>query len=358
MADERIDDARPELFLDDSREQELRQGMLALLIAEGSDGLFRCEVSFGNQGSEGRGVDFLYFDRKKLDFGKRLRVELKGEVLFEGRITGLEARFPAASPPELVVLAEDALQDLRMVRRTRTFVDQSDTDVFNTIADDHGLDKNVRLSGGSHKLLAQLNQSDLAFLRERARAIEAELWITMANGKAKLNAKGRSDRQSSPAVKLGWRNELTEFNVIADLAGQRTTVVASGWDVAAKSAIRYEATDSDLGGELGATDSGASILRAKFGERKEAVAHGVPWTTAEAEARAKAYFKLAARRFVVGHGVARTTGKLRVGALVDLDGLGPLFNGKYYLADVRHRFDGAHGLRTEFSAERAGLGRP
>jgi phage protein D len=284
-------------------------------------------------------------------------VQYKGD-LFEGRIIGMEARFPSKSPPELVVLAEDALQDLRMVRRTRTFVQQSDADVFKAIADDHGMDKNVSLSGGQHTLLAQLNQSDLAFLRERARAIEAELWISVSNGKAKLNAKARSDRQSSSAVKLGWRNELTEFNVLADLAGQRTSVTASGWDVSSKSAVKYAATDSDLGGELGSTDSGASILRSKFGDRKESVAHGVPWTQQEAEARAKAYFKMEARRFIVGHGVARTTGKLRVGGVVDLDGLGPLFTGKYYLAEVRHRFDGARGLRTEFCAERAGLGRP
>jgi phage protein D len=357
MAEDRFEDARPTLFLDGKENNELRQGMLSLLIAESCEGLFRCEISFGNQGSDGRGVEFLYFDKKTFDFGKRLRVEYKG-TLFEGRITGLEARFPAKSPPELMVLAEDALQDLRMVRRTRTFIDQSDADVFNAIANEHQMDKNVSLTGGQHKLLAQLNQSDLAFLRERARAIEAELWVSVANGKAKLNAKSRSDRQAPSSLKLGWRNELTEFNVLADLAGQRTSVVASGWDVSAKSAVQYEARDSDLGGELGSNDSGASILQAKFGGRKESVAHGVPWTQQEAEARAKAYFKMQARRFVVGRGVARTTGKLRVGSLVDVDGLGPLFNGKYYLAEVRHRFDGARGLRTEFSAERAGLGRP
>jgi hypothetical protein len=34
-----------------------------------------------------------------------------------------------------------------------------------------------------------------------------------------------------------------------------------------------------------------------------------------------------------------------------------MFNGKYYLAEVHHRFDGGRGLRTEFCAERAGLGR-
>ena len=66
---------------------------------------------------------------------------------------------------------------------------------------------------------------------------------------------------------------------------------------------------------------------------------------------------MAARRFVVGNGLAQPNAKLRVGAIIDLDGVGPLFNGKYYLAEVRHMFDGAAGFRSEFTAERPGLGK-
>jgi phage protein D len=358
MAEDRLDDARPTVFLDGQEKADLRQGMLALTICEDTQGLYRCEASFGNLGSGGQGAEFLYFDRNTLDFGKALKIQLKDDVLFEGRITGLEARFPAKSPPELVVLAEDALQDLRMSRRTRTFLDQSDADVFNKIADDHGMGKSVQLTGGAHKALAQVNQSDLAFLRQRARAVEAEVWVEISGGKPTLNARKRADRSGPPPLKLGFQNELQELRVVADLAGQRTSVVASGWDVGGKSAVSYEATDGDLGGELGNDESGASILQSKFGARKEAVVHGVPFTQSEAEDRAKAFFKMEARRFVVGHGVARTNGKLRVGRFVELDGVGPLFNGKYYLCEVRHRFDGGRGLRTEFCAERPGLGRP
>jgi phage protein D len=353
----KLEDARPTVYVDGQESDDLRQGMLSLFIGESSEGMARCEICFGNQGALGQGAGFLYFDRKTLDFGKSVRVAYKGD-LFEGRITGLEARFPKKSPPELMVLAEDALQDLRMVRRTRSFENQSDADVFSAIAGDHGMDKDIQLPGDKHKLLAQVNQSDLAFLRDRARAIEAELWISVANGKPKLSAKARTGRQSSPPVKLGLHNELTEFTVLADVATQRTSVIASGWDVSAKAAVKYESTDTDLGSEVQGADSGAAILKKSFGERKESVAHGVPWTAGEAEARAKGYLKATARRFVVGHGIARTSGDLRVGKVIDLDGLGPLFNGKYYLAGVRHRFDGKSGLRTEIAAERAALGRP
>ena len=76
-----------------------------------------------------------------------------------------------------------------------------------------------------------------------------------------------------------------------------------------------------------------------------------PWPPAR-----QARFRIAARRFVVGRGLAQPDGRLRVGKWIELSGLGALFDGKYYLAEVRHRFDGATGFRSEFTAERPGLG--
>ena len=84
----------------------------------------------------------------------------------------------------------------------------------------------------------------------------------------------------------------------------------------------------------------------------------LPINQQEAQARAEAYFRGTARRFVTAQGVAEPDPPLRVGAAADLSGLGPLFSGKYYVAGVRHIFDGAKGLRTEFTAERPGLSRP
>jgi hypothetical protein len=69
-------------------------------------------------------------------------------------------------------------------------------------------------------------------------------------------------------------------------------------------------------------------------------------------------FKRRARRFLTGRGVAEPSAKLRVGTTAKLGGLGALFSGEYYVVAVRHVFDGLHGLRTEFSVERPGMGRP
>jgi hypothetical protein len=228
--------SRPTIFVAGTQSSSLTGGLLRLRVREDVHGLASCEAEFGNWGPNGDSSDFLYFDR---------RLKLGDGVLFSGRITGLEGRYPQGNSPSVVVLAEDRFQDLRMTRRTRTFADVSDADVVSQIASDHGLTADVGISGPKHKVLAQLNQSDLAFLRERARALDAELWMT----DSKLSVKPRSSRGGSP-ITLTYGKELREFRVLADLAGQATSLEVTGWDVAGKTGLKERADGAVVGGEL------------------------------------------------------------------------------------------------------------
>ena len=349
----KIQSSIPRIFVAGERKSALEDELHTLLVRESVDGLYRCEATFGNwnYNNDTREAGFLFFDRRVLDFGKQFEVKLEDDSVFDGRIMGLEAHFPAGQPATLTVLAEDRFQDLRMTRRTRTFFDSTDAAAFNQIASDHSLTPSISLDGPTHKVLAQVNQSDLAFMRERARTLGAELWMQGST----LNVKARADRGGT-TLQMTLGSELQEFEVLADLARQRTSVSANGWDVAAKSGLTHEATDSLISGELNGDTSGVSILQQKIGACKEALAHGVPLNSAEAQATAESYFKMSARRFCVGRGIATKNAALRVGNFVDLRALGPLFSGKYYLAEVTHLFDLAKGFRSEFTAERPGIG--
>lgn len=346
-------DAHPKINIDNSDNAALTQGLVEMLVVEDASGLYRCEAVFGNLGEVNGGIAYPLLDRQVLDFGKSLKVKFgANDVVFDGRIMGLEASFPLAPAlPTLTVLAEDRFQDLRMTRRTRTFSDITDRDVIEQIAGDHSLQTNLRISSQSHIVLAQVNQSDLAFLREIGRAIDAEVWV---EGNT-LFAQSRRERNGSRIVSLRYEATLHEFTVTADLAQQRTSVTVSGWDTSAKSSIKHEATGQILQNELNGDESGVSILEAKIGARKEALAHTVPLSSQEAQSEAEAYLKMNARRFLVATGSTDGDARLHVGTVIDVSNVGSLFNGKYTLTEVRHTFDGS-GLRTEFTAERPGLG--
>jgi hypothetical protein len=345
--------ARPSIYIGGQNDTALAQALLQLIISEDVQGLYHCEARFGNWGPKGNSIGFMYFDRKKLDFGKPMQIKIDQDKIFDGRISAIEANFGEARPPEIAVLLEDRFQDLRMTQRTRTFADVSDSDVMNRIANDYGLQSNIDVSGPSYKVLAQVNQSDLSFLRERARAIDAEIWLDDKT----LHCQSRTKRNNG-TVKVNYGGELREVTVTADLAGQRTSVKVNGWDISGKSAMTYEANDQVISGELGSDTSGISILKSAFGDRKEALAHTVPLSSREAQTEAEAVMRMTARRFVIAHGITQADAKLRVGTYIDMQGLGPLFSGKYYLCHVKHVFEGTQGFVTEFSAERAGIGKP
>jgi phage protein D len=349
-----IRSARPILSAGGQDRPALSDGLLNMSVIENTSGLYRCEATFANWGTQNGQTSFLYFDQQILDFGKPFQVKIGTTVLFSGKITAIEGQFPDGRQPEITILAEDSLQDLRMTRRTRTFENVSDSDVINQVAADYGLTPQVDIQGGpTYKVLAQTNQSDLAFLRERARTIDAELWMDGTT----LHAQSHVNRNAQ-TVKLSQGGQLRSISVSADLAGQSTSTTCNGWDVSSKSALQYEASDSILSSELNGGRSGASVLQSAFGQRKQALAHTVPLSSQEAQSTAEAFFKRTARRFLVGRGVVQTDDPLQVGMYVDLDGLGPLFSGKFYVAEVRHLFDGKMGFRTEFTGERPGLGTP
>ena len=347
---------RPTISMDGREEAALSQQLQSLFVEETTDGLYRCELTFVNWGPRDGSVGFLYFDRALLEFGKKIKVEMgagdAAGTLFEGRITALEGRFAGSRPPELLVMAEDRLQDLRMTRRTRTFEQVSDADVIRQVAQAHGLQADVSFSGPTYKVVAQVNQSDLALARERARAAGAELWIEGDT----LKAKTRLSRGGG-SLALSYGQGLHELSVAADLAHQTTGFTVSGWDVSGKQGVQHQAAGSVVSGELHGGDAGSAVLQQALGARPQQAVHDLPMNANEAQALAEAHFARCARRFVVGHGIAEGDARLRVGAELELKQVGPLFDGKYFVTRVRHSFDAVNGFRSGFTVERPALGK-
>ena len=342
--------ARPTIEVGGRPNETLEAALLAYALTESLDGMAHAEMRFGNWGGPDE-PGFQYFDRRTLDFATEIVVKLRDAVLFRGRISALSGHFPAGGAPEISVLAEDRLQDLRMLRRTRTFEQASLADVVSRVASDHGLQADAQGSGPTYAVLAQVNQSDLAFLNDLARREGAQVW----SEDSKLVLRKGRERAD---VELAWAGTLREFDVAADISGQRTKVTASGWSVAQKQAVTSEAQKAAVQAELGNDEAGEDILTAKFGERPERIVHYTPANEDEARSQAEASYRYMARNFVTGRGVCETDPLIRCGAKVTLSGLGPLFDGAYRLRTVTHLFDAAEGSRSEFTCDRPGLGRP
>lgn len=334
---------------------ELARDISRLEIEEATDGLKTLRLRLIAVGPKGNALEEqpLYLDGEILDFGKELEVSLGpvqgARIVFKGRISAIEASFDADPEPQVVVYAEDKLMELRLTRRMKTWENMSDADIAGAIADEHGIAADADAPGPTYDVVQQWNQSDLAFLRERARLIQAEIW--WENERLCFKTRGR---RNGTAVTLTQGLELADIRLRADLAHQRSGVRVGGYDAGSRDRIDEEAGPETIQAEISGGRSGPDLLRQAFGERLSYRVREAPLVSGEAEAWASAEMLRRCRGFVTATGSTRGTPDLMVGSRLTLEGVGSPFHGAgYYVVRVCHTYDHEQGHRTHFEAQRA-----
>jgi phage protein D len=358
MIETPIEVAAPVFTVDGELLRVLARDCMRLEIHEGLEGMRSLElqlraVGAGDSGPPGGRLRHL--DGTTVDFGRTIGVAVGPDAtlrkVFEGAISAVELVLADAEPPMVVVLAEDALMELRMTRRSRTWTEVTDADLAAGIAREHGLQADIATSGPRYDVVQQFNQSDLTFLRDRARVLQAELWCT---GRT-LHLRDRSSRPGTQ-VELTRGSQLLAARFSADLSAQRSEVIVTGYDAALRAGVTERAAGDVVTAEAGPGRSGSAVITSTMGAAASIRVRDVALNAEEARAWARAEMLRRGRRFVTVAGVTNGTPDLVVGSRLVLRAVGDPFEGDgYYVTSIRHRFDLVRGLRTEFTAERSTL---
>lgn len=348
--------ARPTLRIAGQEDERLSALLTAMKMEESEGGLSTLELHVTDWVATGGGRAELAFDASSpLQLGAELGVYAGDEAtpreIFKGRVSALEMVCNYGSPPELVVLAEDGLTGARRARRSKVYVDMTPADVVNAVAAELGLTASVTGLASPQATWAQLDETDLGFLRRLLARFDADLQVVGS----RLQASPRKDVQRG-TIDLTLYSQLARVRLTADLAGQATAVTVAGWNAKDGSAVKGEASAIANAGP-GQGRSGVDWANDVFGSRSEHLAGPAVFGGDEARAVAEAALDQRARRFVRAQGLAEGNAQLRVGCSVRLAGISPQFDNTYYVVRACHLFDMKQGYRTEFSAECAYLGR-
>jgi phage protein D len=361
MADDELiplQSARPTVRIDGQQRPVIDAGVIAMRMREAVGGLSSLELKITDWRShDDGGAGFAFADEATVKLGSAIKVyagaTLEPQEIFDGVATALEIETGPDAAPTFAVLAEDKLQHARKTRRSRVIADVSPADLVRLIASDHRLDADVR-DGLDQPVgtWAQMNESDLAFLRRVLDRFDADAQVV--GGRLQAGPRARDPRAQ---VELRLGDGLVRARAIADLADQTAKVRLSAWNPADGEQVEATATAGELG--PGAGRAGAGLLSRAFGgEFPEHVGHQGPMRQDEADAVARATFSKRARRFVRVEATAQGDPRLRVGSWITLAGVNPLFAGSFVMVEACHRFDLENGYMTDLVAEGAYLGAP
>jgi phage protein D len=355
MTEPALSSTSPVFTIDGDVAHDLGRDCLRLEVDEDTRGLRTMTAHFAATGAGAPGPPgpMLHLDGSEIDFGKAVQVSIGPDgaqrTVFDGVVSAIEIVFTDGGPPAVVVLAEDALMRLRMTRRMRTYQNVTDSDIAAAIARDHGLQSDLHVDGPRYPVVQQLNQSDLAFLRERARLVEAELWC---EGQT-LHMASRPKRPGTELTLVQGGSLLTA-RLCADLAHQRSTVAITGYDASARDKIDERAGAEAIGAEVSGGRTGPDVVERALGKAVSYRVREVSLKSDQAQAWARAEMLRRSRRFVTVSGLTRGSPDMTVGSKLKLTDVGqPFEGGGYYTTRVRHTFDLTSGLRTYFEAERA-----
>ena len=288
-----------------------------------------------------------WIDEASLLPGKSIKITAKTigqeKLLFDGEIVELEPDF-AASTQRLIVRAFDRLHRLSRGYHVRSFLNVSDGDLIQKIAQEVGLQAEVGPTTQVHAYVFQNDETNLEFLQGRAAALGYLLYVQekVLHCDA-LRAKGQP-------IELEWGLSLREFRPRLTTLGQVQKIMVRGWNPATKQEIVGQAQDGQGGTQVGYTTSGGTLAKNAFSlETQTLVADRPIRTQAAADALAQAVADKQAGHFIEAEGTCRGNPNLIAGVSVHIKAVGDRFSGTYHVSSAHHMYNAQQGYTTQFS---------
>jgi phage protein D len=280
-----------------------------------------------------------------MQFGKEVEIDMgplgATKPVVKGMIVGIEVDTTRTGAPELVIRGFEKLHKLARGRRTRTFLNQKDSDIIRSVVSGHGLSAEFENEPNvKHEHVYQHNQTDLEFVLTLAGRNGLEL--RLADGKVTFT---RPNHKATPVAELVMGQNLLAFRSRFTTAQTASKVEVRGWDPKAKKVVTAAASEDENKGQgTSAVDVAGDLARVTQITAQAQSAE-------EAEQAAKAVFSRGASEMVTAFCEAQGNVDVRPGVIVSIKGVGKRMSGAYYVTSVQHRY-GKKGFLTLLSVRR------
>ncbi len=291
-------------------------------------------------------------DERKGSFTEGTRIEIdlgfigKTRKMIVGEISALSADLPSSGPAVVEVQGFDFFHGLSRGTVFRQFGGEtpdsrlSDSEIVSQIASEMQLQAVVEKTEASGSLRIQNNQSNLEFLQQLAQL--NDYFVKVDSGTIYF---GSQPPRRPDTIRLEWRKTLLNFSPRLSTAGLVNEVVVRGWDQVRKQRIlvnlKREATTP-----VSLSTAGLKQISKGSGGRSQRVIDVPVSSFLEAEAIAENTLRNQQVTAIAGSGTCLGNPAIRVGAKLELSGIGR-FTGSYSVTRVTHTL-GDGGYLTSF----------
>lgn len=314
--------------------------------------------------------DGKYDDRADMAPGTIVRVSLgytdqELTHLFEGEVIGTDVQAIENGPRTFSIRAFDYLHRMTRGRKTETYLDLKFSDIVDKAALRHGLTLDVDDTEFVREYVVQQNQTDLDFCRGIAGWLDCDLHIRHLEGAKKLRFKKPDVRGATKVTAVyekpnlpAGETFLRKFDGRQSLARVVSEVIVRGWDPSKKEKIVGRKSVSDIYGEMGGDTTALQEVVKRWGETDRQLVDYKVFTQQEADKIALTKLNEYARTFIRADLELQGEPKIAPGEIVQVQRIGPRFDGQYFAESITHTFTSKVGIgggfTTRIYAQRCG----
>ncbi len=236
----------------------------------------------------------------------------------------------------LTVECKDETVKMTVGRKSRYFYDSTDSDVFDELIKEYGLEKSLEKTSYKHEKLVQYNASDWDFMVARAQA-NGKLCFT-DNGKLIIQ---KPNTSQEPLETVAHGLTIMDFDAEIDARNQFSKISALSWNAADQEISKIEAKKASVktSGNLNSSE-----LSDVIGLKDFELRYG--GSLNETEAQDWADSKMLFQQMAKIRGRVRFQGidKINPGSILKLEGIGERFDGNIFISGVQHNI--SKGLWT------------
>jgi phage protein D len=286
------------------------------------------------------------------------------EDMFLGEVTGVEASFPNGGMPTMSLVAHDLLHRLSQGSSARGFGPLADALVVMILSAENRLmsavepgitaisavltAENVFKGTGTKQCARGEGQSDLELLAEIAKTYDADFWV---DGDI-LYLSRFINKDSSPRLTLTWGDSLLDFNphvsTVGQVAGVSMKFTLREIPLSFLVTMFYDFDKESVGMSVvpGEAAAGAKAFSGpSFTIIDQPISSPVDIANSALIILRTLREKLNKR--LTGRGSAVGNPRIRAGAMIRIEGVGPDFSGDYRVANASHSLS-TGGYKTSF----------